>query len=160
MKTYILVALTLILCALAIAQQPVLVRGTDGSAATTFYVDPCQRGVKTYGSFSGTANTQLIAGTSAKKIYFCSWNDQNGGTATNYAIVEGTGSVCGTGTAAFPGLSGGTTAATGWNVGANGGRTMGNGAAAIAGAATNADNVCVLVSAANQLNIGYSYVVY
>lgn len=152
------VILILILAAVALAQSPVLINGTNGTAAVKFYVDPCQRGAKTYGSFSGTTNTQLISGTSSLNIYFCSWNDQNGGTATNYAIVEGTGSVCGTGTAAVPGISGGTTAATGWNTAANGGRVIGNGAAAIGATATLADNVCVLVSAANQLNIGYSYV--
>lgn len=127
-------------------------------AGSTVIADPCEVNAKVYDSFSGTANTQLITGTSAKKIYFCSFTILTG-AATNIAIVEGTGTVCATGIAKFPGLSGGTTAATGWNFSANGGLTYGNGSSSIAGETTNADNVCVLVSAANQTNISYSYVV-
>jgi hypothetical protein len=138
------------------AQQPVDNHYLAGAA---IYADPCLTNTPSYGTFSGTANTKLISGTSGKKIYFCSWNDQNGGTATNYAIVEGTGSNCATSTAAFPGLSGGTTAATGWNTGANGGRVLTLGGYSVAQEATNADDVCIFVSAANQVNIGYKYVV-
>lgn len=127
-------------------------------AGSTAVADPCNVNAKVYDSFSGTANTQLITGTSAKKIFFCSFSIVVG-AATNVAIVEGTGTVCATGIAKFPGLSGGTTAATGWNFAANGGLTFGNGGSSIAGETTNADNVCVLVSAANQTNISYSYVV-
>lgn len=127
-------------------------------AGVAVIADPCEVNAKVYDSFSGTANTQLITGTSAKKIYFCSFTILVG-AATNVAIVEGTGTVCATGIAKFPGLSGGTTAATGWNLSANGGLTYGNGGSSIAAETTNADNVCVLVSAANQTNISYSYVV-
>lgn len=127
-------------------------------AGSTAVADPCKVNAKTYDSFSLTANTQLITGTSAKKIYFCSFSIVVG-AANNVAIVEGTGTVCATGIAKFPGLSGGTTAATGWNLAANGGLTYGSGEAAIAGETTNADNVCILVSAAVQTSGGYSYVV-
>jgi hypothetical protein len=124
---------------------------------TAVVLDPCQANVKTFGTFSGTASAQIIAGVSAKKVYICSWNDQSV-TAQNIAVVEGTGSVCATGIATMPGLSGGTTAATGWNAGANGGRTFGVGGFSIAGAGTNADNVCVLLTNAVQTNIGFSFV--
>lgn len=125
---------------------------------TTVVADPCASNAKVYFSNQFTANTQIITGTSAKKVFFCSLNIVVG-AATGVAVVEGTGTVCATGIATFPGLSGGTTAATGWNFGANGGLTYGNGGAALAGEATNADNVCVLISAANQTNVSGSYVV-
>lgn len=137
------------------ANQSVNVNQKAGSALVA---DPCETQAKVYDSFSGTVNTQLITGTSAKKIYFCSFSILVG-AATNVAVVEGTGTVCATGIAKFPGLSGGTTAAGGWNFAANGGLTFGNGGSSIAAETTNADNVCVLVSAANQTNISYSYVV-
>jgi hypothetical protein len=93
-------------------------------AGSTAVADPCQVNAKVYDSFSGTANTQLITGTSAKKIYFCSFSVIVG-AATNVAIVSGTGTVCATGITKF--LSGGTTAATGGNFAANGGLVIGNG---------------------------------
>lgn len=149
----------------AMAQAPAALPANQSvnvnqKAGSTLVADPCETQAKITDSFSGTANTQLIAGTSAKKIYFCSFSVLVG-AATNIAIVEGTGSVCATGVAKFPGLSGGTTAATGWNFTSTngGGFAMGNGGSSIAAEGTNADNVCVLVSAANQTNIGYSYVV-
>jgi hypothetical protein len=127
-------------------------------AGAAVVADPCKTNTPTYDSFSLTANTRLIVGTAAKKIYFCSFNIVVG-AATNVAIVEGTGSTCGTGTAKLPGLSGGTTAAGGWNFAANGGLTFGNGDAALAQEGTSADDVCILVSAANQVTGAYKYVV-
>jgi hypothetical protein len=125
---------------------------------TGVVANPCQTAIPTFGSNSITSSTQIISGTSAKHTYICSWNDMSA-SAENYAVVEGTGSVCATSTATVAGLSGGTTAAGGWNVAANGGRTFGNGGYAIAEAANaTADNVCVLLSGSTQVNIGYSYV--
>lgn len=131
---------------------------TDGTNLLVPYLDPCQRGVKTYDALSFTANTQIITGTSAKKIYFCSIKLTTV-AATNVAIVEGTGTVCATGVAKFPGLNA-STAATGDQLSANGGYVLGTGGFAIGAETTNADNVCVLVSAANQTSISFSYVVY
>jgi len=141
---------------LVFAQQPINQSQLGGAAV---YADPCLTNTPTWGTFSLTGNTKIITGTSAKKVYFCSWNDQNGGTAQNYAVVEGTGSTCGTSTAAFPGLSGGTTAAGGWNVAANGGRVIAEGGHAFAQEATNADDVCIFISGSTQLSGGFSYVV-
>ncbi|MBZ5540693.1 MAG: hypothetical protein LAN61_09265 [Acidobacteriia bacterium] len=95
-----------------------------------------------------TANTQIITGAASKQTYVCSIN-LVAGAATNVAVVEGTGTTCATGIA---GMAGGTTAATGWNFAANGGLTQGNGVGAIMRTATAADNVCILVSAANQVS--------
>ena len=125
---------------------------------TAVVADPCQAVAKTFASFSITASTQIITGTSGKHTYICSWNDQSA-SAESYAVVEGTGTTCGTSTAAVGGMSGGTTGATGWPVAANGGRTFGNGGYAV-GEAANAtgDNVCVMLSGSTEVNIGLSYV--
>jgi len=97
-----------------------------------------------------TANVRIIQGNSSVpyKTYICSI-ELLVGTATNVAIVEGTGSTCGTNTA---GMAGGATAATGYNFGANGGIAHGSGIGAIMVTATPQDDVCVLVSAANQVS--------
>ena len=116
-------------------------------------LDPCE-GAKTPFNISVTANTQLVAGVSAKKVYVCSIS-LVAGAATNVAIVEGTGSVCGTGTA---GVLGGSTAATGYNLAANGGIAYGSGAGSVAQTATAADALCILVSAANQVSGNIQYV--
>ena len=105
--------------------QPVKI--TDGT--NTLVVDPCKGQTKLYVSINQTANTQLAAGTSSKKIYICSIHVVVA-AATNVALVEGTGSVCATGTAGVSGF-GGATAATGWNFAANGGIALGNGDAAV-----------------------------
>jgi hypothetical protein len=96
-----------------------------------------------------------VTGTSAKKIYICSINLVTA-AANNVAMVEGTGTVCATGIA---GMAGGSTAATGWNFAANGGLTQGNGMGSIMAEATNADNLCLLQSAAVQLSGVIGYVV-
>ena len=95
-----------------------------------------------------TANTQIITGAASKQTYVCSINLVVG-AATNVAVVEGTGTTCATGTT---GMAGGATAATGWNFAANGGIAQGTGLGAIMRTATAADNVCIFVSAANQVS--------
>jgi hypothetical protein len=136
----------------AIGQQT---RITDG--ANTMVVDPCKGQTKLYVSINQTANTQLAVGTAAKKIYICSIHVVVA-AATNVALVEGTGSVCATGTAGVSGF-GGATAATGWNFAANGGIALGNGDAAVGAEGTAADNLCLFNSAAGQVSGGISYVV-
>jgi hypothetical protein len=103
-----------------------------------------------------TANTQLIAGVSGRKIRVCAIQ-LVAAAATNVAIVTGTGSTCGTGTTA---LMGGTTAATGWNFAANGGIAFGSGLGEVATAHNAADNLCILVSAANQISGSIKYTIY
>jgi len=124
-----------------------------GSSAA---LDPCETNAKSFVKVSLTANAQLISGTSGKQTYFCSWNLVTGG-AVGVAVVEGTGSTCGTGTLGT--ISGGATAATGWQFGANGGEVEAAGNASLGATATGGGgaNVCVFVSAAVQVsgNIGY-----
>ena len=95
-----------------------------------------------------TASTRILTGVASKKYYVCSIN-LVAGAADNVALVEGTGTVCATGIA---GMAGGTTAATGWNLAANGGLTLGAGTGLIFKTATAADDVCLLVSSGAQVS--------
>jgi hypothetical protein len=133
--------------------NPLFTRETDGTNAVV--LDPCRTQANIFKPISQTASAQLVTGTAAKKIYICSINLVTA-AANNVAMVEGTGTVCATSTA---GMAGGTTAATGWNFAANGGLTQGNGMGSIMAEATNADNLCLLQSAAVQLSGSIGYVV-
>ena len=125
--------------------------------ATGQQMDPCKGQTKLYVSINQTANTQLATGTSGSKIYICSIHVVVA-AATNVALVEGTGSVCGTGTAGVSGF-GGATAATGWNFTANGGIVLGNGDVAVGAQGTSGDNLCLYNSGSGQVSGGISYVV-
>jgi len=128
---------------------------TDGN--NFLVVDPCKAQVKFYASINQTANTQLVAGTASKKIYVCSIHVV-AAAAANVAVVEGTGSVCGTSTAGVSGF-GGATAATGWNFAGNGGIALGNGDSSLGAEGTSGDNLCIYNSGSGQVSGGISYVV-
>jgi hypothetical protein len=130
-------------------------RITDGT--NFFVVDPCKGQTKLYASINQTGNTQLVTGTSSKKIYVCSIHVVTA-AATNVAVVEGTGSVCGTSTAGVSGF-GGATAATGWNFAGNGGIALGNGDSSLGAEGTSGDNLCIFNSGSGQVSGGISYVV-
>jgi hypothetical protein len=129
----------------------------QGQFVTGQATDPCRGETKLYASINQTANTQIVAGTASRKIYICSIHVVVA-TATNVALVEGTGSVCGTGTAGVNGF-GGATAATGWNFAANGGIAFGSGDAAVGAEGMSADNLCVFNSGSGQVSGGLSYAV-
>lgn len=95
-----------------------------------------------------TADTQIITGTASQRVYVCHVHLVSS-IANNVAVVQGTGSVCATGIA---GVFGGTTAATGWNLGANSGVVLGGGKDVIAKTAADANNVCILRSSAAQVS--------
>lgn len=104
-----------------------------------------------------TATTTLeVTGVSGRQVRICSINLVAAG-ADNVALIEGTGTTCGTGTA---GMAGGTTAATGWNFAANGGLTQGSGLGEIMTTATAGDSVCIATSAAVQLSGHIKYTIY
>ncbi len=128
---------------------------TDGT--NFLVVDPCKGQTKLYASINQTGNTQLAAGTASKKIYVCSVHVV-AAAATNIAVVEGTGSVCGTSTTGVSGF-GGATAATGWNFAANGGIALGNGDSSLGAEGTSGDNLCIFNSGSGQVSGGISYVV-
>ena len=120
--------------------------------------DPCFGTSRSYFSISQTTNTQIITGTSAKKIYICSLNIGPNADAENVALVEGTGSVCATNTIAVPGTPA-ATAANGWQMAANGGLATNGGGGSMAATSVNADNVCLLQSGSGRVAGGGSYVV-
>jgi hypothetical protein len=124
---------------------------------TAVVADPCRANTKSYVSISQTGNTQLVTGTSGKKIYICSIHVVTV-TAQDVALVEGTGSTCGSGTAGVQGF-GGSTAATGWNFAANGGIAYGNGGYSLGAEGTATDNLCLFNSGSGQVSGGLSYVV-
>lgn len=117
---------------------------------TSVVADPCQSTAKVYTPINQAAAgpTTLVAGTSAKKTYICSMLIVTA-TAQNVNLVEGTGTNCSSVTS---GVLGGTTAATGPNLAANGGFTHGDGTGGIAATATNADNLCIIVSGTGQVS--------
>lgn len=150
MRTAFFIAALFLLSPLC-AQQPSNMAQIGGTAIVA---DPCRAIAKSFAVINLTANTQVITGTASKKTYVCSINIV-AGAATNVAVVEGTGTVCAT---SITGMAGGSTAATGWNFAANGGLVLGNGGFSVMVTATTANNVCILVSAANQVSGGISYV--
>lgn len=116
--------------------------------------DPCQQGAGTSGNINLAASGQLITGATGKLTYVCGLNLISA-TAQNIALVEGTGSTCVTNTA---GMSGGATAATGWNFAANGGLVNGGGGFWVYKTATPGDNVCLLLSSTGQTSGSYRFV--
>ena len=139
------------------AFAPEFLAEAQGQFATGQGLDPCKGLTKLYASISQTGNSQLVAGTSSRKIYVCSIHVV-AAAATNVAVVEGTGSVCATGTAGVSGF-GGATAATGWNFAANGGIALGNGDSSLGAEGTSGDNLCIFNSGSGQVSGGISYVV-
>lgn len=120
--------------------------------------DPCGQATKLGAPISLTASGQIITGASAKKTYICSI-DIVSATAQNIALVEGTGTVCATN---IFGLAGGTTAATGWNLSANGGLTKGSGVGTVYSPSADSNgtqaNVCLLLSSTGQTSGQITYV--
>lgn len=149
MKWYaiILVALSCV----ASAQQPV--KQTDGT--NTVQVDPCQAQVRNVALISLTASAKIITGTSGKKTYICYLQFSLDANADNVALVEGTGTVCATG---VTGMAGGSTAANGWNLLANGSVTSGTIQNWAFKSATNADDTCLLVGSGAKLSGVAQYV--
>lgn len=128
-----------------------LTNGTvlTSNGGTTFGVLACE----SFQPVNTTVSTLLITGLAGQNVYICSVNFVVG-AADNIALVEGTGATCGTGTA---GIFGGSTAATGWNLAANGQVTFGSGLGMIGKTGTTGDNVCLLVSAASQVSGGITF---
>lgn len=119
------------------------------------YLDPCQFNTPSVAVINLTASGQLITGTAAKQTYICWLQFSISATADNVALVEGTGSTCGTSTA---GMAGGATTGTGWNLLASGSVTSGTGGLWVFKTATLADNVCLLASSAAQISGIVKYV--
>lgn len=136
--------------------------GTDGDYSTvnvdslgavwTRRLDPCSGVAKTHipiniSTATTTEITAALAGAS-NHYYICSI-DLVTAAANNVALVDDDSDGCGTVTS---GLAGGTTAASGWNFGANGGLTKGNGDSMVFKTGGTNRVVCIVTSAATQLS--------
>jgi hypothetical protein len=108
-------------------------------------------------NISTATTTLLITGVSGRKVHFCAINVGPVAAAQNIVLIEGTGATCGTGTAGF---WGGTTAASGWNIAANGGLAYGIGFGDIAATTTTGDSVCAVTSAGVQTTGHIKYAIY
>lgn len=117
--------------------------------------DPCQTVAKINFTGTQTTGTQIIAGTSSKKTYICSFSIR-AAAAEIWNVIAGTGSVCATGSSA---VAGSTTAANGFSEAANGGQTLGNGLGTVmAATAANADNICITQNGSSRLTYQLTYV--
>ena len=128
----------------------------DASSISDWFVDPCQREAKSY-FVVDVVNTTLVdiaSAVASEHVYICAINLVTN-AANNVAIVEDTTTLCASPTA---GLTGGTTAAEGWNFAANGGLTLGNGSSTVMRTATVNHFVCLAASASTQLSGHVAYV--
>lgn len=110
---------------------------------TVANIDPCVDLTKAASvAVSQTSNTQIVAGVPGKRILICRYGVV-GADAESVSLVEGSGSTCGTSTAA---VIGATTAASGMAFSANGGITEGAGSTWIAITKVAGDSLCVFQS--------------
>jgi len=107
-------------------------------------------------NISTATTTLLITGVSGRQVRISALHLIAAG-ADNVALIEGTGATCGTGSL---GMAGGTTAASGYNLAANGGLAFGSGFGTILQTVTTGDSVCAVTSAAVQLSGGIEYTIY
>lgn len=139
-------------------RQPASLAAQMPNTTIALNPDPCQISPGVTFQTSIATSTTIVTGTVGKKLSWCNLSVYVNGTATKVNIVEGTGTLCATNIAAFVG--GGITAATGPNFIANQGFVQGAGGYSTATQSVAADNTCVLLDAANQVNIWGKYVVY
>lgn len=107
-------------------------------------------------SITSATTTLLVTGVSGRHVRITHL-DLLTAIANNVALISGTGATCGTGTA---GITGGTTAANGYNFAANGGIAMGSGLGIVAMTQATGDSVCVVTSAAGPLAGSITYAIY
>lgn len=107
-------------------------------------------------NISTITTTLIVTGVSGRHVRICGF-ELITAAANNVAFLSGTGATCGTGTA---GMSGGTTAASGYNLAANGGIAHGSGVGTVKKTVATGDSVCLITSATTQLSGSLSYVIY
>lgn len=112
--------------------------------------NPCSAQIPTTVAISATADTVLVSATASVKVYICSIS-LVASAAEIVSIWEGTGSTCGTSSAA---LVGSTTEANGMSFAANGGIAI---SAPISGITANVD-VCLRLSGSNRVSGYLTYV--
>ena len=116
---------------------------------------------KVFSNGGSASNLLLVAGVAAQKVHLCAFNLGPVASAVNVALVEGTTTTnpCDTGTV-FLGSATTGTAATGWQLAANGGFDLRKWYWPFGPSATAADNVCLLISGAVQITGAMTYAVY
>lgn len=107
-------------------------------------------------NISTATTTLVITGVSGRHVRICGVSLMTA-AANNLAFLSGTGATCGTGTA---GMSGGTSAASGYNFAANSGMAYGGGIGTVMKTVATGDSVCIITSAATQLSGQISYAIY
>ena len=107
-------------------------------------------------NISTITTTLIVTGVAGRHVRIGALNLVTA-AANNVAFLSGTGATCGTGTA---GMSGGTTAASGYNFAANGGIAQGSGLGTIMKTVATGDSVCIITSATTQLSGSVSYTIY
>lgn len=107
-------------------------------------------------NISTITTTLIVTGVSGRHVRVCGFSLVTA-LANNVAFLSGTGATCGVGTA---GMSGGTTAASGYNLAANGGIAHGGGVGTVLKTVATGDSVCIITSATTQLSGQLSYVIY
>ncbi len=117
---------------------------TVSAAPSTFAPISCDTPV----AISSASSVQIYTAPNVNMFgYICSLGLGSIG-GSNFSIVEGTGSTCGTGTLA---MFGGTTAATGIGLAANGIFDEGSGTGFILRTKVAGDNICILMSGTGPL---------
>lgn len=117
-------------------------------------VDGCQSAAKVNVPISQTTNTKLISAATGKKNYICSIAVV-GADAENISVVEGTGSTCGSSTAA---VVGSTTASAGMNFQAGAGFVAGTGGNAVIVGTGAALDLCLFQSGSGRVSGFLTYV--
>lgn len=130
--------------------------GVGSYAATTILPigDPCQTTAKTTTPIGYTGNSLLISATASKKTYICHIAFVNA-SAETIALIEGTGTLCATGSVAIVGAS---PVANSMSFAANGGLSIGSGTASVAAASGTNTNVCFIKSGSGVSSGVVSYV--
>jgi len=125
-------------------------------ASNQSVADPCMFQAKTSLAISTNATflNQIIAASGSTKIYICSLAIVVSG-ATVFNLDTGTGTNCGTSTAA---VMGSTTATNGLSFAANGGLMLGNGGNTVAVANVSGAELCTLQSNPVYLSGNLTYV--
>jgi hypothetical protein len=125
--------------------------GANGSGNLTGIIG-CDNSSPINVSTGTTTQIIAISGT-AGRTYICSI-DLIVSAADNVTLISGSGTNCASNVAA---LIGGTTAASGWNLAANGGLTKGSGLGMILKTTTTNNEVCIVTSATAQLSGSISW---
>lgn len=133
-----------------VAAMPSLgIKGVADAAGTQMSFDPCQSFNRQYFNVNTSSNVQIAAGSPGKNYFICGATFPPQAAAANVAFVESAtaGNACATSPA---GMMGGSTAATGANIAANGGFGMPVTGYSYTHTFTPGDSICLAISAQTE----------